>query len=390
MIVFSGHFGTEFVLSFPEGYGNITKLQINIVSMDNATVQLTSPITGVNQSFIVDPAVGRTVNVPTSLVQTTLVKENKYVMVTSDNDISVTVVEYIPGHSSDGYLAIPTNTFGDSYVSMSNDNSIISLVAGNDNTDISIDVTRGTSLISNGGSVKSTSLTLSKLQAYEVKCGRWCAVKILSSAPFSLLFGSYEETSFTSYTTSFIEQITPLPNPPSTLTFIVPMLSVSTEKVVFCSGQSNISITSDDETYIIGYYAFILEFQTSKYIITNQSAICIYEGHGFSTIIPPVTSYTNFYRFLTPSVTTFTHHAAIMVLTSYKDGIRVDQTLPTIAKQETVIVKSTSYSVLYFNITSGQHDITHVDPSVSFGVILYGFGVSGTGSYAYPGGFKFT
>ena len=168
------------------------------------------------------------------------------------------------------------------------------------------------------------------------------------------------------------------------------MLSLSSEQIVVCFGDSNINITSDHTTTLYGSYALINKFRTSKYITTNQSALCIYESHGFSTIIPPVTSYTNFYRFLTPSVTTFTHHAAIMVLSSNKDGIRVDQTLPTIARQETVVVQSTSYSVRYLNLTSGQHDITHVDPAVSFGVILYGFGVSGTGSFAYPGGFRFT
>ena len=209
---FTDGFGTEFLLTFPEGYGTITKLQINIVSLDNAIVQLTSPIAGVNQSFIVDPAVGKVVNVPTSFVQTALVKENKYVMVTSDNGISVRVVEYIPGHSSDGYLAIPTNTLGDSYVSMSDDNSIISIVTGNDNRNISISVTDGTSLVTNGSNAKSMSLTLLKFQTYEVKCSGYCTLNVKGSAPFSFWYGSYRgSTSYSPYWTSFIEQITPLP-----------------------------------------------------------------------------------------------------------------------------------------------------------------------------------
>ena len=389
MIVFSGYFGTEFVLTFPEGYGIITKLQINIVSKDSATVQLSSPIAGVNQSFIVHPDVGKTVNVPTSLVQTELVKENKYVMVKSDNDISVTVVEYIPNHSSDGYLAIPTNNLYDSYACISQNRGMMSLVARNDNTNISISVTDGFSLISTRGNVKSISLTLSKLQTYEVKCNGYCLVKVEGSVPFTLIYGSYENSHYSSYTTSYIEQIVPLTNS-TPLTFIVPMLSTLSTQIVLCIGESNIKINSDHTGKLSGPYTYINDFQSSKYITTNQSALCMYDGHGFSTIIPPEASYTNYYRFLTPSVTTFTHHAAIMVRTSNKAGIRLDQSLPTIARQETVVVQSTSYSVLYLNITSGQHDITHVDPSVSFGVILYGFGVSGTGSYAYPGGFKFT
>ena len=376
-------------MTFPEGYGNITKLQINIVSLDSATVQLSSPLSGVNQSISVEPSTGKAVNVPTSLVQASLIKENKYVMVTSDNDISVTVVEYIPGHSSDGYLAIPTYMANDRYICISNEWSIMSLVAIHDDTNVLIRRLKGGYLKSTNGIVNSISLTLSRLQTYQVKCHSYCQVKINGSSPFLFLYGSYIASGYSSYTTSYLEQIIP-PSNLSSFTFIVPMLSLSSEQIVFCFGDSNINITSGHITTLYGSFAVINKFQTSKYITTNQSAICVYEGHGFSTIIPPVTLYTNYFRFLTPSVTTFTHHAAVMVLTSNKDGIRVDQTLPTIAKQETVVVQSTSYSVLYLNITSGQHDITHVDPSVSFGVILYGFGVSGTGSYAYPGGFKFT
>ena len=141
---------------------------------------------------------------------------------------------------------------------------------------------------------------------------------INASAPFSFLFGSYrnDNADYFSYTASYIEQIMPIANS-TPLTFIVPMLSLTSGQVVFCLGASHMDIETDHTGELSGLYTHIQNFQSSKYITTNQSAICIYEGHGFSTIIPPVASYVSYYRFLPPSVTSFTHHAAIMVLTSH-------------------------------------------------------------------------
>ena len=166
------------------------------------------------------------------------------------------------------------------------------------------------------------------------------------------------------------------------LTFVVPKLNflkTRSYQIVFCASTSHMQ---QRNRY----------FGSAVYILSNQSISCTYEGDGFSVIIPPVTSYTNYYRFLTPSRPliwhTFTHHAAVMILCSDRDGIKVDYLSPVITKQETVQVKSLSYCVLYLNITSGHHEITHIRPSVNFGVIIYGFVVGRDGSYAFSGGMK--
>ena len=169
------------------------------------------------------------------------------------------------------------------------------------------------------------------------------------------------------------------------LTFIVPNLGTSSEHIVFCLSTTSMTIKTDNNhRSLSGSYTYIRSFTTSKYIKTNQSASCTYVGHGFSTIVPPVKSYTNYYKFLTPSVTSFLHYAAIMILSRDQDGVRIDCCQPSIVKEDSVTVDSTSYSVLFVSFPSGQHEISHVNSSVSFGVILYGLGVSGTGSYAYP------
>ena len=361
----------QFLLAFPQVYGTLSKIQMNVVALASTSVKLTSPVSGVNRSIWVDQSSGAAVDLPLALEQTSPTAQ-KYVLVESNANISVRVVQFVQGHTSDGYLAIPTTSYAKSYIFTCNQGGALSLASLNDNILVTI----------SGGS----SENLQKLHTYQ----RYQSLGVVNASEgFMFIYGSNATTSYSNYRTSYLE--VGVPNNDNQFIFIVPMFSGSTDQAVICKTFGNLNISSSlIRGQFSGSYVFINRFTSAQFIYADKSAHCTYEGHGFSTIIPPVTSYTNFYRFLTPSVTTFTHHAAIMVLSSNKDGIRVDQSLPNIAKEETVVVQSTYYSVLYLNITSGQHDITHVDPSVSFGVILYGFGVSGTGSYAYPGGFKFT
>ena len=389
------HFGTDFILAFPEGYKNATKIQMNIVALTSANVSITSPIPGVNRTVIVETATGTSVDLPTTLVQTSGI-EDKYVRVQSDSDISVTTVQFTQQHSSDGYLAIPSNRMGTMYTFSNNNRGILSIVGLSYHTHITITVTSSGYLLSEHGSVKSLSMTLSKFKTYQVKCSTGtfssnCMGYISTTSPCLLLYGSYIESYYSPFYTSYLEEGVQPFNAP--LAFIVPRLSTSSSQIVYCLSRTSMKIETDNDygnTYYSGSsYTYIRWFTTSKYIKTNQSASCTYVGHGFSTIIPPVKSYTNYYKFLTPSVTTFLHYAAIMILSPDQDGVRVDCCQPIIVKEESVTVDNISYSVLYVSFPSGQHEITHVNSSVSFGVILYGFGVSGTGSYAYPGGFKF-
>ena len=383
-------FGTDFLLVFPEGFGNITKIQINIVALTRTTVKLTSPVPGVNNTVAVDPSMGAAVNLQNTLVQTSLMKEHKYVHVESDHDISVAVVEYIPGHSSDGYLAIPTNKLGSRYFFTNTNNGRISILALNDNTYVNVTQPYGYKFISDRGNVSSLSLLLSKLESYQVKCRVPCTGYLHASSAVSLWYGSCRDgyNNFY-YTTSSVEEGTLAYQGPSM--YIVQVLYISryATNIVECLSDRYMQIkTSHNTSALYGPSTYISAFKSAQYITTNQSATCTYSGHGFSVSIPPVKAYTNYYRFLTPSVMNFTHRAAIMIRSHDKDGVRLDNSHPNFLRQETVKVESMSYTVMYLNVTSGQHDITHITPSVDFGVILYGFGVSGTGSYAYPGGFK--
>ena len=158
----------DFVLAFPEGYKNATKIQMNIVALTAANVTITSPVRGVNRSVTIDPATGAAVDLPTTLVQTSAI-EDKYVHVQSDSDISVTTVQFTPQHSSDGYMTIPTNKMGTLYTFSSHYRGILSIVGLSFHTHITITVTSGGYLISEHGNVQSLSMTLSKISDISIK-----------------------------------------------------------------------------------------------------------------------------------------------------------------------------------------------------------------------------
>ena len=349
------------------------------MALKNTTIVISSSTPGFNCSVSVGSVNGMAIQIPTTVMQTSG-KAFKYVHVQATSAVSVTTMTYVPGHTADGYLAIPSSRLGTLYNFYNDHVGISSLVALFDNTNITIAVVRQNQ--NNGTSF--FSITLDKYQSFVARCW-FCLGYVNASHPIALRYGSYQACcAYTTFRTSYIEEAVEVHNSP--LTFIVPMFSASHSHTVNCVSVRDLQMNAANNTN--RQFQYISYFKSATYISTNHSASCTYTGNGFSTIIPAVTSYAKYYRFLTPSVTTFIHHAAVMILTSAKDGVRVDNSQPTISKQDTVTVHSTSYSVLYLNITSGQHDITHTSPSVSFGVILYGFAVNVNGSYAYPGGFK--
>ena len=373
----SDHFGTEFFLTF-SSY-TVKNVQLNIVALVDTNVTISSLTLGVNRTIQIDATTGSAVDLPASLVQQADGKQEKgekIVRVKADSYISISALNFVPNVSSDGYLAIPSSKLGKVYTFYCEYACIGSLVALHNNTNVTLTLSEYRN--------KSSFISLSQYQSYTFTYVHGSGI-IKANHPIALRYGSVGACCISSnHYASLIEEAVEAYNSP--LTFIVPSFANSTAQYVMCVSATYMENKTD--VSINRQYTPYIFLKAAKYITTNQSASCTYYGNDFSTIIPPVKSYTNFYRFRTPSVTTFTHHAAIMVLTTRKYGIRVDNSPTKVPREETVRVDSTSYSVLYLNITAGQHDITHTKPSVNFGVILYGFAVGERGSYGYPGGMK--
>ena len=246
------------MLAFPRVYGTLAKIQITIVSMTNTTVTLTSQIPGVNRSIFVEQSSGRAEDLPTTLAQTSSSHQNKYVLVESKADISVTVSQSVSGHTSDGYLAIPTKSLSSSYVFMSDAGGVLELAAVSDNTHVSIYADRGIRI-----------LTLDKLQVYQMTCS--CLGYVNASDKVMLIYGAYKTNDYTKYTTSHMEEAFGINN--NYFIFIVPKLSMSSDQVVFCETKyyERLTISSDhNKGTFSGDYTYIYQFTTAHYIKSDK------------------------------------------------------------------------------------------------------------------------
>ena len=121
-------------------------------------VTITSPIAGVNRTVRINPTTGLSIDLPPTLTQNHE-KGNTYVRLEADTDISVTALTFAPGHTADGYLAIPSSRLGTFYLFTNDENGILSFCALNDDTRLSLTVTAGNGFqYANGTYAKSEEI----------------------------------------------------------------------------------------------------------------------------------------------------------------------------------------------------------------------------------------
>lgn len=114
----------------------------------------------------------------------------------------------------------------------------------------------------------------------------------------------------------------------------------------------------------------------------------------FMTLLPGLNQYSNNYVITTPATLKYNSYATIIFKQSDdENGLRINGgNLLFHAVDRTPIER---FREVYLSITVPldmdvpSYSITHTDPTVKFGLLVYGYGKSSTSTYAYPGGFNF-
>ena len=378
-------------MTFPEPYGNATKTQINIVALIGTAVTISSPIAGVNRTVRINPATGLSIDLPPTLIQRDG-KGNNYVRVESDFDISVAALTFVPGHTADGYLATPSSRLGTLSFFSTSRVGILSILSLNADTHVTINHSDSNGFLHpekrHNRWVKVISVTLSSFEVYQVRCARYCRGYVNASSPIYVRYGSTigQRTNLLPHS-SVVDEAMLIHD--ILFTVILPRFADEGKQEWTCVYYSDVQKDNNKNSLSVSHNGLLYSvgLHYVDYPIVNNSGSCSLNGRGFTTFLPPIQSYTNFYRFITPSLPNFTHHAAIMIMSSEKDGIRLDYLEP-IAREEIDPAAPKLYSILHLNVTYGQHDIMHIKPSVNFGVIIYGYRVGGTETYVYPAGMK--
>ena len=108
----------------------------------------------------------------------------------------------------------------------------------------------------------------------------------------------------------------------------------------------------------------------------------------FMSIVPAVSQYVSDYVFSTVTSLTeedpFRNYASLMILTKYKDGIKLDG--EGIPSNDYIIkwtkVGKTPFSYAAIALTKGRHHLYHDTPSATFGAQLYGIKIQE--AYGHP------
>ena len=343
-------------------------VEVIISTEHDTTVTITSPYRGVSRTLSVKSP-GTKVTLPAGVALTTTGVHQKAILIESKMNISVYVFH------EDGYLALPSRYLGSSYYVTATDNS---------KTIFAIAPVEGGAKVEYVQSGTTKMVYIPELSVYYMKSSSSLrSVTVTSNVSIAIVAGHYR--SFYSNKQTQIEYLIPHSlwgtkyiSPPiegasTKYDFLYPKIGASTGYTVKLNSLVRRFTAS-------GHYKYVDSATYSSNFIESTDNLGFIEWHytgaffnSFMIIIPALSQYSNNYRFATPSYKG-QHFVALMTPALSSGGLRFDGSpIATTRSNYTVSTLSAErYFVLTVNISSGWHVIHHVDPTVRFGLIMYG------------------
>lgn len=390
------------MVMFPDGKKPVTRVELLISSLLDTEVRLTSGYPGVDRVLQVKANEGAVVPLPPGIVLDGNEIENKGIIIESDHPI------YVYGHSGDeccageGFQAIPVDFWGKMYYTATQYNSTVALVATDDNTEVN--VTKGfwggvTFQSKHYGMGENISFTLSKGQTAQLQTplGYLMGTRVYSNKPVGLISGQFFGSPSRAKYNQMIEFI-----PPSNsigTEFIVPPLFNTTYINLYYSnlGADNVITTKGKNVNLSSQLrkrgvSRITAGASNPYHGSSEKPLIVtaapFTISPFLLLVPSLDQYSNNYKFHTPTKENLTHYLVFLVKSHDVDQITLDgDTINSkIEGLDVLLVNGVIYLIISVEVSPGQHYVTHVDPNVKFGLLLYGF--DDTQSYAYPVGLR--
>ena len=348
-----------------------------IISAEHETnVILTSPYPGIGRDIDVKPP-GMKMTLPAGVALNGTGIQQKAILVESTMNISVYVFH------EDGYFALPSQYLGSNYVitiSGNYGNSMVAIAA--------IDGPAKVDYTYENGSFYTVYIPV--LSVFYVE-ETWYLVSdyISSNATIAVVAGHTQSFNANRQGLTQMESLIPIAHWGKR--YIIPPIQNASKKVeIVYNPKYNSSISfqgvhnfvlSNATTLLHRYHRWYIH--SERYysnFVGSDDAIGLVEWqkegslfNSFMTLIPALSQYSNNYRFATPSYKG-QHFVAVIVQAKDFTGLKLDGLpLETARRYYTVTTLSAeTYFVLTVKISSGWHDINHVDPNVRFGLIMYG------------------
>ncbi|XP_053380768.1 IgGFc-binding protein-like [Mercenaria mercenaria] len=392
----SSHYGTEFYLGVIPNVvtPNIT---IDIASEAQGTVQLHVPFLNLNRSERLNKGL-TSLTIDHSLVKKGTFTQQRGIWIKTSTLVAVYVTSYV-NHSPDTYMALPTISLGKTYMTGS-----FQPVDSSEKSEIMITSTFANTTIdvSSNGLVHLAEFDVTQIVDSSDLTGTIISatmpVTVISGTSCANIPPNIADCDF------IVEQMFPVnawtniyivpPIPPRTGYFA--RIQAMDEVQVFITNSSQQlyrhMLQKTFEQFQFGseptviYSNGTLNFSVIQYGV--GPGFDPQEGGPFMTVILGLKNYISSYIFvISPSYSNFENYLTVIIKASNKTGILLDgQPLPYMYNY-TVSKPLDEYVVFVSHISTGFHNLTHIDKLVNFGALLYGFN-SGSG-YGYPAGMKY-
>jgi RHS repeat-associated protein len=404
------------------------------ISSDVATSGTVSvPGQGLNLPFSVTPGQITTVNLPQSVqVTTSDTIETKGIHVTAQNPVAVYGLNFVP-YATDGYLGLPTNTLGTSYIIASYRNTTyfgsdgwgteFGVTATQDNTTVTIIPTTDGGQIDAGHpsgtrpAQQPFTILLNQGQTYQLRNSQedsqlsltsttgppvdFTGTVVTSDKPVAV-FGAHDDTFVpdqTLYSNGLVEQL-----PPTNLwgqNFVTMPLSLERngDRFRFVAQSDSTHVQVNHQTVAVlakgQFFEQLIqgpaEISADNPILAVQYALSDIAGGGGNVdptmiVVPPFEQFGGSYTINTPTSGWFpTNYINVVAptLAAQSGGVLLDGApLPATVFQP---IGTSPFSGAQILVTIGAHTLT---AGLPFGVWVYGFKL--TDAYGYPGGVCFS
>ncbi len=417
----------DFWLAFPDSYNNTinaTAKQLLVTSLNSAAGTAQIPGLSISVPFSV-PAGGMTVvTLPLTASVTQLDGVSQQgIHLTATNNVAVFGLNYIPA-ATDGYLALPTDALGVTYMvstyqvddldtspTVDNGYSLFTIVGAVDST--SVTITPSVTVGSRTAGIPYV-ITLNSGDTYQLAATNMgddlSGSTIASSNPVAVYganVAAYMPTSVYQAANSLVEQLWPLCDWGLTF-FTAPLATRSngdTIKITASANNTNVFLNGTQVAVLNQGQVYQQEVIVASQI-TSNNPIYVVQYSNSSTFdnntnadpsmmsIPPVNDFDTGYLVAAPvtggAITTpFSSYENIVAPSAVVGSIYLDGTLiPTTVFSA---IGSSGYYSAVVPVPPGPHQLTG-DGVTRFGVVAYGFGLynppanPGYDAYSYPGG----
>ncbi|KAK3607648.1 hypothetical protein CHS0354_010705 [Potamilus streckersoni] len=408
----TGNKGKEFILvSGSSTYGPYD-VKLFVSSTENVSISVTSPKPGFrNQLMIKNPGIQEII-LDRNIVMNETGISNKSIIIRSSSEISVHGLRYTYDYLADAFTALPIESLSTTYVIPSYHqyfSNYIVIASVYDGTSISIIPNiDGILLFENVGYKNGDTIHthLDKFQTMMLyHASELSGTIVQSNKPISVISGGIVEIPLGTRDADYIvSQVLPVEHWDTK--FIVPPLYPRSDSLIrIFAFYPNTSVTIRNETHYktrnLTRGHFVEELVGKGPIVVNSSqpvSVVQYafsEGHDSAShgdplmmIIPGIHQFSSDYLFPTKiDHTQINHYVSVIIKNNSFPGLRLDGNL-LLGKIFPVRFSEEDYVVAVQQVTDSFHNLSHIDHSVKFGALVYGFGQNL--GYGFPAGFEFT